>query len=78
MTRSAEANAACRGEPGHPGAGRGALARGRDHPDLEAPVHSMRASTDRGRSSRALTDDAPTELTLIDAIDGDLTSVTSD
>ena len=52
-------------------------ARG-DHPDLEAPVHSMRASTDRGRSSRALTDDAPTELTLIDAIDGDLTSVTSD
>ena len=49
-----------------------------DHPDLEAPVHSMRASTDRGRSSRALTDDAPTELTLIDAIDGDLTSVTSD
>ena len=52
---------------------------GEDHLDLEAPVHSIRASTHRGRSSRARwTDDAPTGLTLIDAIDGDLTSVTSD
>ena len=52
-----------------------------DHPDLEAPVHSaLHAGVDGSGATiaHALTDDAPTGLTLIDAIDGDLTSVTAD